>query len=120
MGESSALTADSELTQSDDLRGYWKCEVLLYLSGNPTYRELTAWPERIIDYPAALTAAVLRDMIINCYGVRGRSPFPAVLDPRRETKGSLFGGRYCSLKKRPHFLLDCEGESSFPLFSSSS
>jgi hypothetical protein len=85
-----------------------------------TYRELTAWPERIIDYPAALTAAVLRDMIINCYGVRGRSPFPAVLDPRRETKGSLFGGRYCSLKKRPHFLLDCEGESSFPLFSSSS
>jgi hypothetical protein len=41
MGESFALTADSELIQSDDLRGYWKCEVLLYLSGNPTNRELT-------------------------------------------------------------------------------
>ena len=42
MGENLALTADSELIHSDDLRGYWKCEVLLYLSGYPTYQELGA------------------------------------------------------------------------------
>ena len=40
MGESLALTADSELIQSDDLRGYWQCEVLLYLSGYPTNQDL--------------------------------------------------------------------------------
>jgi hypothetical protein len=50
---------------------------LLYMSDYPTLRRCKA-------YPAALTVAVLHDMIANSYGVVGQSSYPAGLDPRRE------------------------------------
>jgi hypothetical protein len=54
----------------------------------------------------ALAAAILDDMIADRYGALGHHPYPAVLDPIRETEVSLLGGRSWSLKKRPHYLLD--------------